>query len=134
LLALVSITLGTLYQKRYCPSFDLRTGSVIQFAAALIITLPLAWMLETMTVDWSGEFLFALGWLVLVLSVGATTMLFRLIQRGAATRVTSLFYLTPAITAVMAWLMFDETLGATAVCGMLIAVAGVALVNRTAGK
>jgi len=134
LLALLSMTLGTLYQKRYCPSFDLRTGSVIQFAAALAITLPIAFMLETMTVDWSGEFVFALGWLVLVLSVGATTILFRLIQSGAATRVTSLFYLTPAVTAVMAWLMFDETLGATAISGMFIAVAGVALVNRTAGK
>ena len=134
LLALLSMTLGTLYQKRYCPSFDLRTGSVIQFAAALAITLPIAFVLETMTMDWSGEFVFALGWLVLVLSVGATTILFRLIQRGAATRVTSLFYLTPAVTAAMAWLMFDETLGATAISGMFIAVAGVALVNRTAGK
>jgi len=130
LLALLSITFGTLYQKRYCSSFDLRSGSVIQFAAALIITLPLAFALETMTVDWSGEFMFALGWLVLVLSVGATTMLFRLIQRGAATRVTSLFYLTPAVTAVMAWLMFEETLSVVAVAGMLVAVAGVALVNR----
>lgn len=134
LLALLSITSGTLYQKRYCPSFDLRTGSVIQFAAALIVTLPLAFVLETMHVDWTGEFVFALGWLVLVLSVGATTMLFRLIKGGAATRVTSLFYLTPAVTAVMAWIMFDEKLGALAVSGMLIAVAGVALVNRSAVK
>lgn len=128
--ALASITAGTLYQKRCCPSFDLRTGSVIQFAAALAITLPLAYTMETMQVDWTGEFVFALGWLVLVLSVGATTMLFRLIERGAATRVTSLFYLTPAVTAVMAWLMFGETLSALAVCGMIAAVAGVALVNR----
>jgi len=133
LLALLSITLGTLYQKRHCPFFDLRTGSVIQFTAALIITFPIAFLTESMKVDWSVEFVFALGWLVLVLSVGATTMLFRLIQRGAATRVTSLFYLTPAVTAVMAWLMFDEKLGATAISGMFIAVAGVALVNRTTG-
>lgn len=132
--ALAGITLGTLYQKRFCPSFDLRTGSVIQFAAALTVTLPLAFSIETMQVQWTGEFLFALGWLVLVLSVGATTMLFRLIQRGAATRVTSLFYLTPAVTAVMAWLMFAETLGVTAVLGMAIAVAGVALANRETGK
>lgn len=128
--ALAGITLGTLYQKRFCPAFDLRTGSVIQFTAALAVTLPLAFGIETMQVQWNGEFLFALGWLVLVLSVGATTMLFRLIQRGAATRVTSLFYLTPAVTAVMAWLMFGETLGVTAVFGMAIAVAGVALANR----
>jgi len=134
LLALLSITSGTLYQKRYCPSFDLRTGSIVQFAAALTVTLPLAFLLETMHIDWTGEFVFALGWLVLVLSVGATTMLFRLIKSGAATRVTSLFYLTPAVTAVMAWIIFDETLGALAVSGMLIAVAGVALVNRTAAR
>ena len=132
--ALAGITLGTLYQKRFCPAFDLRTGSVIQFTAALAVTLPLAIGFETMKVQWTGEFLFALGWLVLVLSVGATTMLFRLIRRGAATRVTSLFYLTPAVTAVMAWLMFGETLGMTAVFGMAIAVAGVAMANRETGK
>lgn len=130
LLALASITCGTLYQKRYCPSFDVRSGSVIQFAAALAVTLPLAAVFETMQVRWTAEFLFALGWLVLVLSVGATTLLFRLLARGAATRVTSLFYLTPAVTAVMAWLMFDETLSTMALAGMTIAVAGVALVNR----
>lgn len=134
LLALASITMGMLYQKRHCPSFDMRTGSVIQFAAALAVTLPLALSLETMQVHWTGEFIIALGWLVLVLSAGATTMLFRLIERGAATRVTSLFYLTPAVTAVMAWLMFGETLSAMAVAGMLVAVAGVALVNRATGK
>lgn len=131
LLALASITLGTLYQKRYCPSFDLRSGSVIQFTAALALTLPLAFLFETRQVAWTGEFVFALGWLVLVLSVGATTLLFRLIAKGAATRVTSLFYLTPAVTALMAWLMFNETLNATAITGMLIAVTGVALVNRS---
>ena len=132
--ALAGITLGTLYQKRHCPSFDLRTGSVIQFTAALAVTLPLAFVFETMQVQWAGEFLVALGWLVLVLSVGATTMLFRLIQRGAATRVTSLFYLTPAVTALMAWMMFGETLGTMAVCGMAIAVTGVALANRESKK
>ena len=107
---------------------------MIQFTAALAVTLPLAFVFETMQVQWAGEFLFALGWLVLVLSVGATTMLFRLIQRGAATRVTSLFYLTPAFTALMAWMMFGETLGTMAVCGMAIAVAGVALANRESKK
>jgi drug/metabolite transporter (DMT)-like permease len=134
LLALAGITLGTLHQKRHCPDLDLRTGSVIQFAAALAVTLPLAWTLETMQVEWNAEFMFALGWLVLVLSAGATTMLFRLIERGAATQVTSLFYLTPAVTALMAWLMFGETLSAIAVGGMLIAVGGVALVNYGTGQ
>lgn len=132
LFALGCITLGMLYQKKYCPSFDLRAGVVLQFGAALLVTLPLA--LETLHVEWTGEFLIALGWLSLVLSAGTSTILFRLIERGAATRVTSLFYLTPAVTAVMAWLMFGELLGATAITGMAIAVAGVALVNHGAIK
>lgn len=130
LLALFCITLGMLYQKKYCPSFDLCAGVVLQFGAALLVTLPLALAFETLRVDWTGEFLIALGWLSLVLSAGATTILFRLIERGAATRVTSLFYLTPAVTAAMAWLMFGETLGAATIAGMAVAVAGVALVNR----
>jgi drug/metabolite transporter (DMT)-like permease len=130
LLALFCITLGMLYQKKYCPSFDLRAGVVLQFGAALLVTLPLALAFETLRVDWTGEFLIALCWLSLVLSAGATTILFRLIERGAATRVTSLFYLTPAVTAAMAWLMFGETLGAATIAGMAVAVAGVALVNR----
>ncbi|MFN9491019.1 MAG: DMT family transporter, partial [Betaproteobacteria bacterium] len=130
LLALASITLGMLHQKRHCPSFDARAGAVIQFAAALLLTLPLAAATETMAVSWTAEFLIALGWLVLVLSVGATSLLFRLIERGEATRVTSLFYLTPAVTAVMAWLMFGETLGLMAIAGMAVALTGVALVNR----
>lgn len=128
--ALTSITLGMLYQKRCCPSFDVRTGSVIQFGAALLLTLPLAAATETMAVSWTAEFLFALGWLVLVLSAGATSLLFRLIERGEATRVTSLFYLTPAVTAVMAWLMFGDVLSSMAIAGMVVALAGVALVNR----
>ena len=134
LLALACITLGMLYQKKYCPSFDLRAGVVLQFGAALLLTLPLALALESLRVEWTGEFLFALGWLSLVLSAGATTILFRLIERGAATRVTSLFYLTPAVTAAMAWLMFGEALGAATIAGMAVAVAGVALVNHGALK
>ena len=134
LFALACITLGMLYQKKYCPSFDLRAGVVLQFGAALLVTLPLALAFETLRVEWTGEFLIALGWLSLVLSAGTSTILFRLIERGAATRVTSLFYLTPAITAVMAWLVFGEMLGATAITGMVIAVAGVALVNHGAIK
>jgi len=130
LFALAGITLGMLYQKKYCPSFDLRAGVVLQFGAALLVTLPLALALESLRVEWTGEFLFALSWLSLVLSAGASTILFRLIERGAATRVTSLFYLTPAVTAAMAWLMFGEALGATTIAGMGVAVAGVALVNR----
>lgn len=130
ILALASITTGTVYQKRYCPSFDMRTGSVIQFSASLALLLPLAFALETRDVRWTGEFIFALGWLVIVLSVGAISLLFHLIRHGEATRVSSLFYLTPATTAVMAYLMFNETLSVTALLGMAAAITGVAMVVR----
>ena len=133
LVALASITAGTIYQKRYCASFDLRSGSVIQFGAALLVLLPLAIVTETMTVRWTGEFVFALAWLVLVLSIGAISLLFHLIEHGEATRVSSLFYLTPPTTATMAWALFGETLHAMALAGMVIGIAGVALVVRKPG-
>ena len=133
LMALVSITAGTLYQKRYCPSFDLRAGSVIQFGAGLLLLGPLALATETMQVKWSGEFIFALAWLVLVLSIGATSILFTLIEHGEATRVSSLFYLTPLTTAAMAYFIFGEKLSPAALIGMVIGVIGVALVIRKPG-
>ncbi|HWI13797.1 MAG TPA: DMT family transporter [Burkholderiales bacterium] len=133
LIALSSITAGTLYQKRYCPRFDLRAGSVIQFGAALLLLLPLAFVTETMRVTWSGEFAFALGWLALVLSIGAISLLFYLIEHGEATRVSSLFYLTPLTTAAMAYGFFGETLTARALAGAVIGIAGVALVVRKPG-
>jgi drug/metabolite transporter (DMT)-like permease len=128
--ALFSITAGTLYQKRFCPRFDLRTGSAIQFAASLAVTLPLALLFESGTPQWSAEFWFALGWLVIVLSIGAITLLNVMIRKGTAVSVASLFYLTPAVTAIMAWLLFQETLRPVAVLGLLVAIAGVALARR----
>ncbi len=125
LFALAGITAGTLYQKRFCPSFDLRTGAVIQFIPTLLVTAAAAYATETMEVDWSGEFIFALGWLVVVLSLGAITLLNLLIRSGGAVNVASLFYLTPPTTAVMAWLLFDERLAPLALAGMAVAVTGV---------
>lgn len=130
-MALVGITAGTLYQKRFCASFDLRTGSVIQFLPCLLVVGALAASTESMTVDWTGEFIFALGWLVLVLSVGAVTLLNLLIRKGGAVNVASLFYLTPPTTALIAWVMFGETLGGLALAGMGLAVLGVWLARRT---
>ncbi len=127
LLALASITFGTLYQKRFCGQMDLWSGSLLQFAASAVVVMPLALTFETMQVNWEGSFLFALGWLVLVLSVGAVSLLHLLIRRGAATRVATLFYLTPPTTALMAWAMFGERLAMPAVAGMALAVAGVAI-------
>lgn len=130
--ALLGITAGTLYQKRYCAGMDLRTGSVIQFAAAGLVTAPLALLLEDASVDWSGEFIFALLWLVLVLSLGAVSLLYTLIRRGAAAEVASLFFLVPPCTALIAWPLFGETLGPLALIGMLLTAAGVALASRGA--
>jgi drug/metabolite transporter (DMT)-like permease len=131
-MALVSITAGTLYQKRLCPSFDLRTGTFVQYAASFTITLPFALAFEDGRMDWSLPLLFALGWSAIVLSFGAIFLLFLLIRRGAATRVVTLFYLTPPTTALMAWLLFGESLSAVAMLGMAVAVIGVALVVHKA--
>jgi drug/metabolite transporter (DMT)-like permease len=129
--ALIGITAGTLYQKRFCTGMDLRTGAIIQYTATSLGLLAIAPWFETMRVAWTPEFLFALGWLSFVLSVGAVFLLFQLIRRGAAARVASLFYLVPPVTAAIAFLMFGERLGLPALAGMAIAVAGVALVNRS---
>ena len=135
LLALVSITVGTLYQKRHCPQFDLRTGTLIQFAASLAVVLPLSVAFEHLTpalqpVQWSPRFVGALLWSILALSIGAIFLLFALIRKSAATSVTSLLYLTPPTTALMAWLMFGEAFSLTGVAGMLLAVIGVYFVVK----
>ena len=130
LAALFGITAGTLYQKRFCPRFDLRTGSVMQFLPSLVLTLLVASQTETMQIRWTGDFVFALGWLVLVLSIGAISLLNLLIRSGSAVNVASLFYLTPPTTALIAWAMFDEKLSALAIAGMAIAVSGVWLARK----
>jgi len=128
--ALFGITVGTLYQKRHGDAMDLRSGSAIQYAVAGVPMLVLAWTLESGEVTWSGELIFALVWLVLVLSLGAISLLYILIRRGAASKVASLFYLTPPVTAVFAWILFDETLVPLAMVGMGVVVLGVALATR----
>jgi drug/metabolite transporter (DMT)-like permease len=135
LLALLSITAGTMYQKRYCPHFDLRTGTVIQFAATVAVLLPLAILFEQLDwpmskVQWTPSFTVALLWSVFALSIGAIFLLFKLIRRSDATQVTSLLYLTPPTTAIMAWLMFGEALSLLGLAGMVVAVAGVAFVVK----
>ena len=129
-IALLGITFGTLYQKRHCSHMDLRTGGVIQFSATGIAMMIGAFAFETRQVQWNGEFLFALFWLAGVLSLGAISLLYLMIRRGAASKVASLFFLTPSVTAVMAFLLFDETLSWLAVAGLVVTAAGVALVTR----
>ena len=127
IVALIGITVGTLYQKRYSPRFDLRTGAVIQFVPAALLTFfsELAW--GEFRVAWNSEFIFALLWLSLGLSIGAISLLNLLIQQGSAVHVARLFFLTPPTTALIAWGLFGETLPAIAIFGMGIAVAGVYL-------
>jgi len=131
-LALLSITAGTLYQKRFCARFDLRTGSVIQFVPTAIVTAIAIALFEDFRIEWTGDFIFALGWLVLVLSLGAISLLNLLIRSGSAVNVASLFYLTPLSTALIAWAIFGEKLTLTATVGMALAVSGVYLVARPA--
>jgi drug/metabolite transporter (DMT)-like permease len=131
LVALLGITAGTLYQKRFCAQFDLRTGSVIQFVPTAILTAMAVALFEEFHIEWTPDFIFALGWLVLVLSLGAISLLNLLIRAGSAVNVASLFYLTPISTAVIAWVIFGEKLTSTAAIGMLLAVSGVYLVART---
>jgi drug/metabolite transporter (DMT)-like permease len=132
---LVAITIGTVYQKRFGSGIDWRPAMFIQYAAAGILFALGATAFETRSVRWTPEFLFALGWLVFVLSFGAIWLLYFLIRRAAATRVVSLFYLTPPVTALMAWSLFGERLAPLALVGMAVCVAGVFLVNwRIDGK
>ncbi|MBC7454402.1 MAG: DMT family transporter [Massilia sp.] len=135
LMALCSITAGTLYQKRFCPRFDLRTGTVIQFASTLLLLLPIAILIEDFrlplsTVAWTPRFIGALLWSVFALSIGAIFLLFKLLRRSDATQVTSLLYLTPPTTAIMAWIMFGEAFNLIGILGMAVAVIGVVFVVK----
>jgi len=124
----VFITGGTLWQKKFGGQMDLRTGSVVQFAASAIVTLPLAAM-EDFRHTWTPELIISLAWLCVVLSVGTVTLLFILIRRGAAATVASLFFLVPPTTALMAYFLFHETLGPIAFVGMALVVVAVAMVT-----
>lgn len=127
-MALLAITGGTLYQKRFVPQFDLRTGQVVQFAAALAATLPAAWLTEPMRIEWNASVLLAMAWSVLVLTAGGISLMFYMLRHGRVTAVSSTMYLVPSVTSVMAWLLFNETLGAQAIVGMGVTLLGVYLV------
>jgi len=129
LLALLAITAGTLYQKRFLAPCDVRTASTVQLLAALVVTLPLAW-LEPGSIDLHPELLGAMVWSVLVLTLGGSSLLYLLVQRGAATSVSSLMYLVPPCTAVLAWWLFDEQLTAAVLAGLALTALGVWLVVR----
>ena len=136
LVALASITAGTLYQKHFVQSHDVRSANLVQLLAAFAVTLPLALFeyAQGARIDAQPAFVGALAWSVLALTLGGSSLLYLLIQRGAATTVTSLLYLVPPCTAVMAWALFDESLSAAVLAGFALAAMGVALVAREPAK
>ena len=131
--SLLGITLGTLYQKRYCGAIDWRAGNTVQYIGAGTLFALGAFGFETRTIHWSGELIFALAWLVLVLSLAAVGLMYWLIRRSAATGFASLFYLVPAVTALFAYVLFGETLDALSIAGMGLCAAGVVLASRSSG-
>jgi drug/metabolite transporter (DMT)-like permease len=126
--ALLANTIGVIYQKKHVPHFDLRTGQVVQFVASALATLPMVFAFEQFSVTWSRDVIIAMLWSVIVLSGGGVTLMFYLLRSGSAMRVTSTMYVVPGLTALMAWLIFDETLTWNVVVGMGITLLGVYLV------
>lgn len=129
-IALLSITVGTLYQKRFVQPCDVRSANTVQLLAALAVTLPLA-LLETESMRWNGELVGAMAWSVLGLTLGGSSLLYLLIQRGAAASVTSLMYLVPPCTAILAWFLFSEPITAVTLAGTALTAVGVSLVVRS---
>jgi drug/metabolite transporter (DMT)-like permease len=130
-MALVSITTGTLYQKRFVQPCDVRSANAVQLMAAYLVTLPLA-LMETEPALWNAEMTWAMVWAVLVLTLGGSSLFYILIQRGAAASVTSLLYLVPPTTALMAWILFNEPITLVTLAGIVVTAAGVSLVVRPA--
>jgi drug/metabolite transporter (DMT)-like permease len=131
-LGLVTLSLGTLHQKRFASDLDLVTGSAVQNLTATGVTLLGALVFEDLRVTWTTEFVGSLAWLTVVVSIGAFSLLMLMIRLGEAVRVISLFYLVPPTTAVMAWLPLGERIGLVGAGGILVAAIGVALVVRRA--
>ena len=127
-IAVVAMTLGMLYQKSRCAHIDLVTSTTVQLAFAAAAAFMVAWWIDDRPVEWTARIVATLGWSVLVLSIGATLVLYMLLRRGDASRVASLLYLVPPLTAVMAWIGFGETLAPLTIAGMVLTAAGVALV------
>jgi drug/metabolite transporter (DMT)-like permease len=130
--SLFSITLGTLYQRRYCGKIDWRAGNLVQYVAVVIFFAAAAGVLENHQVRWTREFVLSVAWLAVMLSIGSIGLLYWLIRRSAATSVASLFYLVPAVTALMAYVLFGERLDPVAIAGMVACAAAVFVVNRRA--
>ena len=131
--SLVAISVGTLYHKRYCRDVDGRVSAIVQFGACTALYACVAPRFESLAIDWTWQFQFALGWSVLVLSVGAISLLYRLLRHGAAADVARLFYLVPAVTMLMAYALFGEPITVLAIAGMCLIAASVLLARATPG-
>lgn len=126
--AVLAISIGTVYQKRFVPNTDLLAATFWQYIGAIAVTLPLS-LFESWQVTWSGQFIFAIAWLVLVLSIGAILLLMFLIRQGAVSQVASLFYLVPVATSIESYFLFGETLSVLQLAGMALVVAAVLLIR-----
>jgi drug/metabolite transporter (DMT)-like permease len=133
-LALFGNTLGVIYQKRFVPQFDLRSGQVIQFGASLLATLPFAIAFESFNVRWTNDVIIAMFWSVFILSGIGISLMFYLLRSGSVTKVTSMMYIVPALTALMAWILFDERLTWNVIAGMIVTLIGIYLVVNTRQK
>jgi drug/metabolite transporter (DMT)-like permease len=131
-MSLIGITLGTLYQKRFCGHIDWRAGNLVQYAGAGVLFALGAFAFETRVIHWNGELIFVIAWLVIVMSLAAVGLMYWLIRRSASTGFASLFYLVPAVTALFAYILFGEKLDALSIAGMVICAVGVFIVNRGA--
>lgn len=127
---MISVTLGTFYQKRFIPEGDFRSVIALQYIGALIVTIPAAFAFEEMRIDWRYETYAGLAWSVLVLSIGAILLMLLMIRRGAVSKLSALIYLVPPTAALQAWFMFDETLTMPQMIGMGITALGVYLATR----
>ncbi len=127
LLAVLGISVGTIYQKHFATTFDLRTGTALQYVGAFIPTIMFALVFESFDITWNVETIFTLAWLVIVLSLSAVFLLMWLIREGSVARVSSLFFLVPAVAALMTWILFDETLLPIQIAGMVLCAVAVAL-------
>ncbi len=132
--ALFGITLGTLYQKRFCQSIDLHFNMIAQYIASALFLLPFAWAWESYAIDWTPKLQLVMVWLVLVLSLGAVFLLMWLIKVGEAGRVSALFFLVPPVVAIEAWWLFEEPLTLNVITGTALCVLGVAIVSGSFGK
>lgn len=130
--AMLSISFGTVYQKRFAANLDMRAATIWQYLAACLLCAGLSFATETQTIVWSGEFIFALGWLTLVLSIGAIFLLLWLIEHGAVSNIAALFYMIPAVTAVISYLLFDEPITLMQIVGIIITATGVLIASRKA--